>query len=246
MRILRLNTGLHPKGFTQTWRTTDNAIEVVASMHNHNLLLLDEIRQVSPNRVEEIAYMLANGLGKTRANAQMGVRPSFDWRLLFLSSGEVLLSEHAASAGKNGKLPAGGAEVRMINLPANVAQASACSRTCTGSRALSASPTLYSTPPNSTSATRSASLSATWSRTMPQSFKTSALCATTSSKIFVPADAGPEVRRSLKRIWAIAAAGTIATQLGVTGWNGDEPKEACQRVADDYMRARGHLRSALK
>ena len=65
-------------------------------------------------------------------------------------------------------------------------------------------------------------------------------------KNFVPADAGPEVRRSLKRIWAIAAAGTIATQLGVTGWNGDEPKEACQRVADDYMRARGHLRSALK
>jgi putative DNA primase/helicase len=230
------------KGFTQTWRTTDNAIEVVAAMHNHNLLLLDEIRQVNPNRVEEIAYMLGNGLGKLRANAQMGVRPSFDWHLLFLSSGEVPLSEHAASAGtKTGRLPGGGAEVRMLNIPADAGAGLGLFEDLHGaSSAESFADALV------TAAT--ANFGHAQRLFVGELVKDYAaivqdVCAIRDDfiKNLVPADAGPEVRRSLKRVWAIAAAGTIATQLGVTGWNESEPKAACQRIADDYMRARGHL-----
>jgi putative DNA primase/helicase len=229
------------KGFTQTWRTTDNAIEVVASMHNHNLLLLDEIRQVSPSRVEEIAYMLANGLGKLRANAQMGMRPSFDWRLLFLSSGEVPLSEHAASAGKIGKLPAGGAEVRMLNIPASAGAGLGLFEDLHG--ASSAESFADALVDAATANFGHAQRLFVGELVKDYAAIVQDVCAIRDDfiKNFVPADAGPEVRRSLKRIWAIAAAGTIATQLGVTGWNGDEPKEACQKIADDYMRARGHL-----
>jgi putative DNA primase/helicase len=230
------------RGFTQTWRTTDNAIEVVASMHNHNLLLLDEIRQVSPNRVEEIAYMLGNGLGKLRANAQMGMRPSLDWRLLFLSSGEVPLSEHAASAGtKNGRLPAGGAEVRMLNIPANAGAGLGLFEDLHG--ASSAESFADSLVEAANAHYGHGQRLFVGELVKDYAAIVQDVCAIRDDfiKNFVPADAGPEVRRSLKRIWAIAAAGTIATQLGVTGWNGDEPKEACQRIADDYMRARGHL-----
>src|SRR5690242_6524268 len=46
----------------------------------------------------------------------IAVRPELTWRLLFVSSGEISLSEHAASAGKKTK---GGVDVRLLNIPAD-------------------------------------------------------------------------------------------------------------------------------
>ncbi|MDL2307815.1 DUF927 domain-containing protein, partial [Desulfovibrio sp. OttesenSCG-928-C06] len=54
--------------YPRRWRTTGNAVESWALIHNNNLLILDEMSQVSAKDAAEIAYMLANGQGKGRAN----------------------------------------------------------------------------------------------------------------------------------------------------------------------------------
>jgi uncharacterized protein (DUF927 family) len=81
------------RGFIRTWRATSNGLEGVAALHCDALLCLDEMGQVDGREAGAIAYMLANGCGKARANRDGFARPAAEWRLLFLSSGEVGLAE---------------------------------------------------------------------------------------------------------------------------------------------------------
>jgi putative DNA primase/helicase len=102
--------------YTKTWRATANGLESQALSHNDTLLCLDEIGQLDPYQAGEVAYLLANGQGKIRANAHGGSRKSSNWRLLFLSTGEISLKDLMLQAGK--KLRAG-QEVRVIDVPAD-------------------------------------------------------------------------------------------------------------------------------
>jgi putative DNA primase/helicase len=80
-------------GFIEQWRATDNGLEATAAMHCDCPLLLDEVGQASGKVAGEVAYMLANGQGKNRANRTGGNKPSLQWRTLFLSTGEITLSD---------------------------------------------------------------------------------------------------------------------------------------------------------
>ncbi len=80
-----------PRGhtpFARSWRATGNALEATAAEHNDTLLPLDEIGQVEPRELGEVAYMLANGVGKGRAHREGRAKPALTWRMLFLSTGE--------------------------------------------------------------------------------------------------------------------------------------------------------------
>lgn len=104
------------KNYIQNWRATDNGLEGLAVQHNDTLLLLDELSQIDPKYAGEVAYMLANGQGKVRASKSGAVRQRYAWQLLFLSSGEISLASHMLEAGKKSKA---GQEVRMIDIPAD-------------------------------------------------------------------------------------------------------------------------------
>lgn len=97
------------------WRTTANGLESIATASNHMLLPLDEIGQADPKDVGNIAYMLANGQGKTRMNKNLTNRKGKTWLLMVLSTGEVEIGEYMAQAGIPQK---GGQEVRLPNIPA--------------------------------------------------------------------------------------------------------------------------------
>ena len=103
-------------GRLERWRTTANALEGVALAHNHNLLCLDELKEVDPREAGGVAYMLANGTGKRRGQPHGGTRPRLTWRLLFLSTGEMSLEQHMAEAGQ--RIYAG-QEVRLVDVPAD-------------------------------------------------------------------------------------------------------------------------------
>jgi uncharacterized protein (DUF927 family) len=60
--------------------------------------------------------MLANGSGKARAARTGGARDRANWRLLFLSAGEIGLAEHM---GEVGKTPRAGQELRLAEIPAD-------------------------------------------------------------------------------------------------------------------------------
>jgi uncharacterized protein (DUF927 family) len=104
------------KNLTQ-WRTTTNGLESIACAHNHMLLPLDEIGQADPKDVGAIAYMLANGQGKTRMTKKLTNQKPKTWQLLFLSSGENGMAQYMAQAGIIQK---GGQEVRLPDIPAAV------------------------------------------------------------------------------------------------------------------------------
>lgn len=97
------------------WNATVNGLEAVAEGHNHLLLPLDEIGQSYPKDVAQAAYLLANGQGKQRMSKALQSRKPKEWRLLFLSSGEIGLAQYL----KDGKINVkSGQEARMPDIPA--------------------------------------------------------------------------------------------------------------------------------
>jgi putative DNA primase/helicase len=79
------------RDFKRSWRATDNGVEGVAEQHNDLLLCMDEINEVEPRVAGNIAYMLTNGVGKSRAMRNGGSRPPKRWRTFPLSTGEQSL-----------------------------------------------------------------------------------------------------------------------------------------------------------
>ncbi|MDV6347295.1 DUF927 domain-containing protein [Nitrosomonas sp. Is35] len=109
--------------YLQRWRSTDNGLESTALSHCDAILTLDELKMIDARIAGESAYMLANGAAKVRANVTGGARSTAKWRLLFLSAGELSLAQHVAESGK--KTPSG-AELRMADVPADAGQGLGC------------------------------------------------------------------------------------------------------------------------
>lgn len=103
--------------FINQWRTTSNALESVAAEHNHGLLILDELGQVSAKDVSQIFYMLGNERGKQRMYSDTSLRKSKHWKLAILSSGEVGISDKIEETGTKVKA---GQLVRCIDIEANI------------------------------------------------------------------------------------------------------------------------------
>lgn len=104
-------------GFLQSWRLTDNGLEGTAVIHNDSVLMLDEVSQVSSRVCSEVAYMLANGCGKTRAKRDGSLRPPMTWRLMFLSNGEQTFMDKITE--DTGRRIKAGQAVRVLDVPAD-------------------------------------------------------------------------------------------------------------------------------
>jgi len=100
----------------KTWRSTGNALEQIAMIHNDNTLILDEIGEANKYEMENTVYMLANGQGKERSNKGFENRDTKTWRLLFLSNGEIDLRSMMQSIGKT---PKDGQTLRIANIQAD-------------------------------------------------------------------------------------------------------------------------------
>jgi uncharacterized protein (DUF927 family) len=97
------------------WNMTRSGAEAKAMAHDNMLLPLDEINEADEREVGKIAYMLANGEGKARANRNATSRKSNSWQLLFISTGETGIANYIKQAGIQVR---GGQEVRMPDIPA--------------------------------------------------------------------------------------------------------------------------------
>jgi len=110
--------GGEPGGYVRSWRATANGLEGIALAHCDALLCLDEMGQLPAKDAGEVAYMLANGSGKSRATREGGARRAGRWRSLFLSSGEVGLADKVAENG-NRRRSTAGQGVRIVDLLAD-------------------------------------------------------------------------------------------------------------------------------
>jgi putative DNA primase/helicase len=105
----------HPERMKHSWHATANGLEGIAWRHNHIMLYLDEMGNGDPKTIGTSAYMLANGTGKIRANRNGNAINEKRWKLLFLSSTEVGLTQKLQESGIPVKA---GQEVRIIDIPA--------------------------------------------------------------------------------------------------------------------------------
>lgn len=224
------------RGYVQSWRTTDNALEALAAMHKDACLCLDELSQVESKAAGAAAYMLGNGVGKARAGREGQARKSHEWRLLFLSSGEMGLADKIRESG--GRIAAG-MEVRVIDLRADAGAGlglfedihGAANAAVFAQSLKAAVGRSYGTPARAFLRQIVADLAAARDgiAKLRRDFVEAAL----------PPSADGQVRRVADRFALVAAAGEVASSLGITGWPEGTAAEAVLRCFRDYLSERG-------
>ncbi|MFL9691747.1 DUF927 domain-containing protein [Aeromonas veronii] len=226
-----------PDRYAQTWRATGNAIEGIASRRNDALLCLDELGELDGCEAGQVAYMLANGQGKGRSKQDGELRERKAWRLLFLSTGELSLEDHAASAGQRTQA---GMEVRTIQIPSDTG--------CHG-----AFEWLHGMDGGRTFADR---LKANADHQHGTAFRAYAEALAADMELhrehlteeikrladeLTPKGAGNQVGRAINRFALVAAAGELATRLGGTGWPEGEAIRSVRVCLKAWLAERGHL-----
>ncbi len=198
----------------ETWRTTDNALEDTAERHNDVLLALDEFSQVDSRKAAEVAYMLGNGEGKQRLTQTSVPQRKKRWRVLFLSTGEVTLADHAEAGGMKTKA---GTEVRMVNLDADAGHGMGIFRNIHASSSPSEFADLLKDRWNKFRGTAGPAFVESL---IDQESEAAARLGDVIRKFtdrVVPAAASGEIYRVAERFAVVGAAGELATDAGITG-----------------------------
>lgn len=226
------------RGWLQRWRATDNGLEAMAAAHCDLLLTLDEMGEVDPRAVGAIAYMLANGSGKARAQRDGAGRKAAEWRLLFLSSGEIGIADKMAEGGGKAR-PAAGMAVRVVDLPAD------------GGAGLGLFEALHGAVDGRAFADRVKADAGRFYGTAGVAFLRRVVAAEADAtravaefrhafmERFLPRGADGQVARVADRFAIIAAAGELARVLGIVAWPEGEAVKAAARCFADWRRARG-------
>lgn len=211
------------RDYLQRWRSTDNGLESLAQSRSDSLLVLDEVKQLDGKIAAEAAYMLANGTGKVRSNANGTSRSVAVWRLLFLSSGELSLSQHVTDAGKSVHA---GMEVRLCDLPADAGAGMGLFENIHGYE--SASQFAETLKANAWRYYGTAFIA--FIEYVLQNREAIPAMLKDCEKIFAEEvlthNASGQARRVAGRFALVAAAGELATQWGITGWQQWEAMKA--------------------
>ena len=223
-----------PDTFKRSWRSTANGLEGIASLHNDNLLILDEISEMNSKDASETAYMLGNGQGKTRSNKNGSTRPTKTWKTLFLSSGEVTLQ--ALVNEDNGKRRVkAGQEVRIADINADAGKNWGIFESLHHfqSSAALADHLRYATNQHYGVAgiewlEKLTQHPEQWQTTLPNSI--AQFC-----KDVLPADVSGQANRVARRFGLVAVAGELATQYGITGWRQGQATQAAQHCFYDWL-----------
>ncbi len=223
----------------RSWRSTDNALESIAAAHSDGLLVLDEIGMCDPRIIGETVYMLGNGTGKARANdrGQVG-RQVQEWRLLFLSTGEKTLAQHMAEANKELKA---GMEVRMLAVPADASKGLGMFDALNGFEdAAALADTLKARVAKYYGTPLTAFLTALCEPGKRHGW--SAILRRTLEGFIaqsLPTTASGQAHRAAARFGLAAAAGELATAMGITGWPDGTATTAARVCLNAWMNERG-------
>jgi hypothetical protein len=125
--IVRAGASVHGKGsqttdpdsFLESYKNTINACENILRAHNHLGVCFDELKNIDQKAAATFAYDFATGRRKGRMNADDSSRPTDSWALPGLSSGEITLSDRANEHAFRRQTMDSGAEVRVVNIPAD-------------------------------------------------------------------------------------------------------------------------------
>jgi putative DNA primase/helicase len=194
--------------------------------------------------------MLSSGVGKNRmAKTTQGLRPRLEWRLFYISSGEMSLADHVATVGKRLR---GGAEVRLVYVPANAGMGlglfedlhtdvSGCQSAHEFAQLLRSNTNqYYGTPLRLWLEILTKDLDGVRKKAheLSEAF-VKENCPTTDAGEGMFAAVSGEVLRVLDMFGCVAAAGELATEYGITGWPAGEASRACAVCFRAWLAWRG-------
>jgi len=217
----------------QRWHATQNAIETNAASASDMGMVLDEMSQADPRSVGQIAYMLANQQGKHRSTASGDNREVKTWELGFLSTGEQSLAALSDSVGASVQT---GQELRIVDIEANAGKGLG----------------LFDCLPNgcddpATFADDMTTASKQYTGTAGPAFieylvaNQSTVKAILNKRIksflekYVEPNYAGQVHRVARRFAIVAAAGELATQAGITGWQTNESTTAAAACFKSWL-----------
>ena len=223
--------------YWKTWKATGNGMEGISARRNDAALMLDEISEVDGREVSRIAYMLGNGLGKLRSRPGGGLCDQSEFTLLFLSTGEVSISDHAAEAGE--KRTGAGVGVRMIEIPSDTGKFGAFEQLhgFDGGKAFAeyleqSAREFHGAPFRDWLRWLSADITGITARAkaMKKEYE----------HTLMPEDSGNQVGRIVGRFALLAVAGELASEAGLTGWKPGEAYNAARSCLEAWLKNRGH------
>ncbi|SFQ62786.1 Uncharcterized protein, DUF927 family [Roseivivax halotolerans] len=228
-------------GNTHTWHATTNGLEGIAALHNDNVLVLDEIKQVAPDELGDVIYMLGNGSGKARADKTGKARPAHGWRVLALSSGEVKIGQHMASGklGARGRL-LGGVTARALDVPIETMPGSG--RTYENLHGFESEAALSDHLAREAARSYGHAGPAFVEHLVEDRDAAVAIARQMVDRFVAQVrreDDDAQVSRVARRFGTVAAAGSLATSYGVVPWQRDTAYEAALACYEAWRRERG-------
>ncbi|MFO0911318.1 MAG: DUF927 domain-containing protein [Pirellulales bacterium] len=227
-------------GYVNNWRATSNGFEGTATSHSDTLLLLDEIGQCTGKEVGDIAYMLGNGVGKRRATRTGETRPPKIWRVLFISTGEVSISDKIKEDWR-GHQSRGGQEVRVIDIPADAGAGFGLFETLHSFETAE----VMARHLKDSCAKDYGQASIAFIERLVADPEAAVAEVRATQAAFVrdhcPNGADGQVRRAAMRFGLVAAAGEIAIRFGIFPWETGEANRAAETCFKAWIEARGGI-----
>lgn len=178
---------------------------------------------------------------KARAGREGQARKVLEWRVLFLSNGEIGLADKIREGG--GRI-AGGMEVRVIDLRADAGAAMGIFEDTHGA----ADPARFSQDlkraANTSFGLAGRAFVADVAKDLARYRDELAALRKAFTERVLPLGADGQVRRVADRFALVAAGGEMASVLGVTGWPEGAAMEAANRCLNDWMHERGGIGSS--
>ena len=225
----------------RTWRGTDNGVEGIAADSNDALLALDEIGQAPARSLGETVYMLSNGTSKMRMRSDATRRALRKWRLLLLSTGEIGFAQKLAEAGIRSHA---GQEVRIAEIPADAGAGLGAFENLHGMGSGDA----FARGVTASAKANQGHAAMRWLEAISrdpvevgaqiEAFRAEWL------QLHVPAGSDGQVSRVAGRFALVAAAGKLATLLGILPWPENEAERAAATCFAAWLDHRGGSGSA--
>lgn len=219
-----------PSEYVKTWNMTKNAAEGAAAMHNDGFLALDEISQADKRDVGQLSYLYANGDGKGRGKASGGNRVTEKWRVIFLSNGEETLKALMAQA--NQKTNAG-MEVRLCHIDGDAGNGMGIF----DSLAIAETPEEQAQKITDLTDKYYGTAGIKWLQYITDNKSDVIKSANKFMNDFMGtySHVKSQANRVAKRFALVAAAGEIATEAGITGWQAGEATKAVSICFDNWL-----------
>lgn len=223
-------------GYVRAWRATANGLEGAAASATDTCLVLDELGVVEARDAAAAIYSMSNGSGKARSGRDGSLREPKSWRVLLLSTGELPIERKLAE--DKGRRAMAGQMVRLLDIPADRgfghgafdnAGPEGDAGKLSDAIKLAAQSSYGTAGPAFVQRLITEQVDGELVRAMVADFVSSE----------TPAGADGQIGRAAQRLGLIAAAGELATALGVTPWQGGVARAAAAWALGRWIEGRG-------